>query len=302
MASLPASSPVSTPVYFHSILFATDFSSISDRALKYAVEIAAPGRSKLFIAHALPSGTPSPSSDYGRRQIDTGRKHVEDRLRSLENSNVLKGIDHEVVMQSGGVWEVLEKVIKSKNIDLIVLGTHGRGGIKKLVMGSVAEEVLRLAPCPVLTIGSAVPELTLAFAFRRVLFATDFSAGSLRALPYATEFSKLVGAKLILLHVLDPTEMGWSAQFESIRAHAVERLKALIPEGNEDRVEMRIHLGSPGYVIVASAEKELADLIIMGAHATRAVGASTHLPWTVAHHVVCHAPCPVLTVLGKTNR
>ncbi len=301
MASLPANRPVGTQAHFRSILFATDFSSISDRALKYAVEIAAPCGSKLFIAHALPSGTPSPSSDYGRRQIDTSRKHVEDSLRLLENSGALKGIEHEVMMQSGGVWEVLEKIIKSKNIDLIVLGTHGRGGIKKLVMGSVAEEVLRLAPCPVLTIGSAVPEPVLAFAFRRVLLATDFSAGSLRALPYATAFSQLVGAKLILLHVLDPTKMGWSAQFESIRAHAVERLTALIPEGNNERVEVRIHLGSPGYVIVASAEKELADLIVMGARATHAVGTSTHLPWTVAHHVVCHAPCPVLTVLGKTK-
>jgi len=83
------------------------------------------------------------------------------------------------------------------------------------------------------------------------------------------------------------------------RAHAVERLKALIPEGNVDPVEVRIPIGSPGYVVVASAEKELADLIVMGAHVTPVVGTSTHLPWTVAHHVVCHAPCPVLTVLEK---
>ncbi len=301
MASQPADKFVAAPANFRSILFATDFSSISDRALKYAVEIAARNKSELFVVHALPPGTPSPSSDFGMRQTDGRLKQVEDHVRALENSGVLSGIEHQILTQRGSLWDVLEKVIKNKNIDLIVLGTHGRGGIKKLVMGSVAEEVLRLAPCPVLTIGSAVPEPTVAFAFRRVLFTTDFSTGSLRAFSYATSFSELVGAKLILLHVLDPTRMGWSAQFESIRAHAVERLKALIPPGNVARVEVRIQLGSPGYVIVASAHNELADLIIMGAHATHAVGTSTHLPWTVAHHVVCQAHCPVLTVLGQTK-
>jgi nucleotide-binding universal stress UspA family protein len=298
MACLPVHTPVAALPKIQSILFATDFSSASERALKYALAIAAPEKPKLFVVHALPSGAPQSFSDMGGRDIDPTRKQAEGHLRVLENSGVLDGIEHWAVMEEGNVWDVLLKVIKNKNIDLIVLGTHGRGGIKKLVMGSVAEQVLRLATCPVLTIGSYVPEPTSMFAFRRILLATDFSSGSLHG-PYATALAKRIDAKVILLHVLDPTKVGWSGQIDSMRAQAEKRLRQLIPENNTAQIEPRIQFGSPGYVIVATAEKELADLIVMGAHPTRAVGTSTHLPWTVAHHVVCHAPCPVLTVLGQ---
>ena len=301
MASLPVSTPVAALSNIQSILFATDFSFASERALKYALAIAAASKSRLFVVHVLPLGEAPPSSDFGVREIDPTRKHAEDHLRKLENSGVLAGTEHSVLMERGGVWDVLAKVVKNNSIDLIALGTHGRGGIKKLIMGSVAEQVLRVAPCPVLTIGACAPELTMEFTIQRILFATDFSSGSLQAFPYALTFAQLFDAKLILLHVLDPAMIGWSGQIDHLREQARERLKALVPEGRSDNVEIQMQFGSPGYAIVTSAENEKTDLIVMGTRATTSIAASTHLPWTVAHHVVCHARCPVLTVLSEVQ-
>ena len=300
MASLPVHFPL--PVPFRSILFATDFSPVSDRALNYALGLAAPSHCKVYVVHAFASAPASPVSDYGGRNNDINRKEAENHIRSLENSQLLQCIDHEVVLRGGRVGEVLRQMAESKNIELIVLGTHGRGGIKKLIMGSVAEEVLRLATCPVLTVGAHAPDPAATVAFRRILLATDFSTGSLHALPYATAISQLSGGSLTLVHVLDPTKVGWSGQIDAMRAQATERLKAMIPRDGASQIETWVRLGSPGYVIVEHAGEQKADLIVMGAHATRAVATSTHLPWTVAHHVVCHAPCPVLTVLGPRKR
>ena len=87
-------------------------------------------------------------------------------------------------------------------IDLIVLGSHGKHGLKKLVLGSAAEQIFRHADCPVLTVGpKVVAPGPGEVAFKHILFATDFSAGSLRALPYALSLAEENQARLALLHV-----------------------------------------------------------------------------------------------------
>ena len=97
-------------------------------------------------------------------------------------------------------------VIEEKAIDLLVIGTRGRGGFRKLALGSVAEELLRLAPCPVMTIGPQVAPaaFTRGAGFHRILFATDFGKGSAKALPVALTLARAQQAKLILLHMIPP--------------------------------------------------------------------------------------------------
>ena len=91
----------------------------------------------------------------------------------------------------GGVWLVLKSVIDEKKIDLLVLGTRGRTGIGKFFLGSVAEEIVRQAHCPVLTVGPHSPsEPPREGRFRQILYATDFSEESLAAAPYAISLTR----------------------------------------------------------------------------------------------------------------
>jgi len=295
MASMPIITPVTASGTIRSILFATDFSPASDRALKYALVIAARGKSKLLLVHVLPSEAPRHLSDFVR-EFDPHRRETETQVRALKNSGRLADVDHSVVVERGEVWEVIAKVIEKNRIDLVVLGTRGRSGIPKLILGSVAEEVLRLAACPVLTIAPHVPESKSGQAFRNILLATDYSAGSLNAVPYAFCLAQLFHAKLTFLHAIDSTRLAGAVSSEALQAQEREELKTLVPRNAVAEVEFQAEFGPATDVILAVAASKRADLIIMGVHATRALAASTHLPWTIAHRVVCHAPCPVLTV------
>ena len=293
MANMAVVTPTSAPITIRSILFATDFSTISDRALKYALAIAKAVKSRLFVVHALPAAPP-PSSDFGVREFDSHRREIADHLRVLKNSGALKEVECSVILEHGGVWEVLAKTIEQKKVDLIVIGTHGRGGLTKLILGSTAEEVFRVAPCPVLTVGPHVPDPPTGPPFRQILVATDYSAGSLHALPYALSLAQTFQARVAVVHAVDPFTI--TTQASKIQEQERERLKVLVPRDTSVAVEFQVQFGLPADVILNIAEKQKADLIVMGVHATGALAASTHLPGAITHRVVCCASCPVLTV------
>lgn len=298
MASLPVTPPTISATAIRNLLLATDFSPPSERALQQARVICGIANAKLHIVHVLPSGTASPESDFRVRQFDSGRKHAEDQIRQIENSGTLAGVEHDVVLERGEVWPVLAKIIASQKIDLVLLGTSGRGGIGKFVMGSVAEKVFRLARCPVLTVGPRVQASMSEAMLGRILLATDFSAGSMHALPYALWFAEHFKAKLILLHVLDPYQSGWYGPGENVGAETRERLRKLVPQTHEYAFEFKVAVGPPGAVIVEVANGKKVNLVVMGVRATQSVTMSTHLPWSTAHHVVDHVQCPLLTVRG----
>ena len=164
---------------FKNILLATDFSDASERAFDYAIAIACLHGSKIYLVHVIPpdsTSIPPPRTDWMRHE-------AEREMESLSSRSELKPIAHETVLRTGSVWSVLSALISQQNIDLVVLGTHGRGGLKKLVLGSVAEEVVRRVGCPVITVG---PHIDLPLGevgeFHRILYATDFHPASARLL------------------------------------------------------------------------------------------------------------------------
>jgi nucleotide-binding universal stress UspA family protein len=115
------------------------------------------------------------------------------------------GLDREFILCYGGVWEELQAIIFQKQVDLVVVGTHGRRGIENVPLGSVAERIFRDATCPVLTVGPysyRESRVDLTGEIRTYLFATDFGEASLRALPRAVSLANQTKARLILLHVL----------------------------------------------------------------------------------------------------
>lgn len=298
-------------VTIKNILLATDFSEVSRKTIPYAAAIASGYGSKIYLVHVIPSEARMPiPMEPMPAEIDRGRLNAEVEMKAFLHRDWFRDIPHEVLLEEGPVWGVLSELIERDEIDLLVLSTHGRGGLKKIILGSVAEELFRLAPCPVLTVGPAVPaEPQGTKEFRQILFATDFGPASLHALPYAISLANESKARLVLLHVVMPVpvlDVGpyWYAgtdvveQQKTARARNIARLKELIPaEVNLPfDPEFLVDFDFAPDAIVKIAADLQADLIVMGVNQSAWVRASAHLPWATAYDVVCHAKCPVLTV------
>jgi nucleotide-binding universal stress UspA family protein len=284
-------------VSLKTILVATDFSRCSEPALRYAAALARQEQGEIFLVHVLPPPPMYPVPlDVGPLSAEgkDARMGMNEALATVE----VTGIKHEALLEQGDLWAVLEDVIKGHQIQLVVIGTHGREGLTKLLLGSVAEEVFRRALIPVVTVGPHVaPECLHEGRLRRVLFATDFSNESLHALPYALQLAQQHGAELTLLHALasaiPDAEHGATTYVQNEMEEARRELQYLVPAGT--RAEFVVDVGIPDAIIVREAQTRNASLIVMGLR-RQSVFAATHLPWTTAHRVVCDAHCPVLTV------
>ncbi|MGA8149944.1 MAG: universal stress protein [Terriglobales bacterium] len=303
-------------VHFKQVLIATDFSPASERAFGFALAIARRYGSVLSVVHAIPAEPREPIPiDPLPHELDRRRLEAEQQMKYLSESVPLNDLNHHLLMQRGPVWDVLESVIRREQVDLLVLGTRGRGGLKKLALGSVAEEVLRLAPCPVLTIGPNVPLADLGTAeFKRILFATDFGPASDRAFPYALSLAEDYQSRLVLLHLVPPmpiADLGPAAYGPGIcaaeeftkwqakmRKESVRKLRELLPPNARLAAEPEYAVGmdflAQGILDMAVAHN--VDLIVMGANRTHFPRVAAHVPWALSHEVICRAKCPVLTV------
>ena len=290
-------------VNLRNILFLTDFSGPSAAALPFAFSIA---RTCGSTVHALNVLLPSP---YTYMSTGTATILLDDQedLAKVEMQKVdaqLMGVPREIIIERGtGVWPVLSEVLKKGDIDLIVLGTQGRTGLQKILLGSSAEEVFRRSPVPVLTIGPSVRDgAHSAGRFRCVLFATDFHAVSPTAAAYAVSLAQENQARLVLLHVL-PKVVNRKAQKSDERsvAEALHHLHELVPADAElwCRPEAVVRHGEPAEEILTVAKEDKADLIVLGTRGADSLAAvSSHLARATAYKVVVNATCPVLTVRG----
>ncbi len=290
-------------VRFDRILFPTDFSACSDRALAHLLGLAAMYRSQVFVVHVLPPESPARSdtvSDFVPRLFNLNRYETEKSLRALENSGVLAHVEHSDVVETGDVCDELQDIIRRQSIDLVLMGSHGRGGLQKFLHGSVAEEISRRASCPVMIVGPCVSSVPPDYRLQHILFATEFANGALSALRYALGITQKYQADLKLLHVCTFVERSPLVESDVALVIERERLQALIPSGLElpSPPSVFTRIGNKTEAILATAADFQADLIIIGVHSTHTLTAVTHFPWTVAHQIICQATCPVLTVRG----
>jgi nucleotide-binding universal stress UspA family protein len=296
------------------VLFATDFSPISEAALPYAAAICRHFGATLHLAHVL--------SDTGLLMMSGGIDYVSmgtiyddthaEANEKLERMAMSVGeMPHRSYVRHGCIWKNLGEIVEASRINLIVVGTHGRGGFGKLLVGSIAEDILRHAPCPVLTVGPQVsghaklPALETThrniapadLELRKILFATNFSPNAARAARAAVRLAEEFHARLILLHAIEHYT-NLSSRPERME-DGLRQLRELIPQnvGLQYAPEQVLEFGSPGENIVRIAAEREADMIVLGARPAVEVG-STHLPWSTAHHVLARAHCPVLTVRG----
>jgi nucleotide-binding universal stress UspA family protein len=279
------------------ILFPTDFSQPSRDALPFALALARRYDSTVFLTNVVEEiPVASVPMDVMPPDRDRDREHALKRMTEFLRFNSLQGLKTEVVLESGFVWPVIQKVVEDRKIDLIVLGTHGRGAIQRLFMGSTSEEIFRHATCPVMTIGPhAKPTLGRYDHAERILFATDFSDASLHALTFALTLAEERDARLVLLHIVQPPGVPLDVT-EQLLSESEVKLRSLIPieKMPAKRPVFATLVGSPADMILSTADRDRTDLIVMGVHKAKAF--SSHWPFEVAGQVVARSMCPVVSV------
>jgi nucleotide-binding universal stress UspA family protein len=272
------------------VLFATDFSDYSAAALPYALTLACTPGGKLVVAHVVAMG-PLRAGFPAHAWLVVSAQAVREARASMQQlAGRLNGVVHQTLVRSGDICGEISAMVREESIDVLVLGTHGRTGIRKAVFGSVAEKLFRHARCPVLTIGpnvSAGPQGVQ--QLHSILYPTDFSQEAQPALAHALSLARAHGARLYLLHAAKAGR-GWDKSFIE------EQLCDLAPAeaGLACEPKALVRTGSPGQAILDVAKELAVDLIVMGPKR------HSGMPGTMAtaYQVVAQATCPVLTVRG----
>ncbi len=287
-----------------SILCPVDFSEFSARAYDYAQSLAQQYKARLLLVHSpRPLFFAYPSFAY--TDVVHGiyrdlRAHAELELQKFVDSHTHNGIQIECKVTDGPATDDILTFAEQQDVNLIVMGTHGRRGLDHLVLGSVTEKVLRKAKCPVLVVRKPVhefvaPENTQALInLRKILFATDFSEHSERGLDYALSLAQEYNAELTLLHVLE--DIPASEDLASATGDAMQRLEELVPSEprNWCAIQAKVRLGRPHQEIIQLSLEAQTDLVILGVRGRHAVDLA--LFGSTSHRVIQLGPCPVLAV------
>ena len=297
---------ISNDVSFRSVLVAIDFSEASLKAQRHAISIARHFHATFYMAHVVSSvGLNMAGADALEMATKVTHREMAELERNLVKNGELAGLSHDFIVRQGDIWEELETIIRAHRVEIIVIGTQGRHGIEKVVLGSVAEKIFREADQLVLTVvPHSKPEAPLESTdeIRSFLFPTDFSDASLKALPHAISFCNHFGARLVLLHVAPPSRSTTPGSIlgeqENARHELLARLQGFLPSNASLSAapEFMVEFGNHGEQIVNTALSLKSDLIILGLDHSKHGRAVSHLPRTTTYGVVCQAPCSVLTV------
>jgi len=281
------------------ILLATDFSPASEAALPHALIIAGQYGSKLYVAHVIcPEFRDLQPSETTATMIQDARGFTQHKLEPLLSAVRQKGISCRPLIGDGAIWDVLLDMIQQNGIDLIIVGTHGRRGLGKLLLGSVAEEVFRMAPCPVLTVGPKTSETrSTDVQLGHILYPVEFVPDSSDAAAYAVSLAEEYHAKLTYMKVFEemvpsPEE---KAQIQEPVRHWMDDY---IPAESDlrERTSFELGFGPTAEAILKFASDRAVDLIVMSVRRLDPVMAAHLDKPDTAYKVVCTAPCPVLTV------
>lgn len=298
---------------FRNILYATDLAEDSRAAIPYVRVLAEEYGSTVHVLHVL---EPEPMLEIPLDippELDSDRRIALLKLKELVKPKPFGEAKTARFVERGRIAEVLKRFVAQHAIDLIVVGTHGRRGFSKMMLGSVAEEIFRSNSCPVLTVGPhCLENREVEVKIGTVVVATDFSQCAQTTLDYALSLAAANKARLVLVHAVSrriqvvpsATEItGQSVDiYDEIEADdlasARDEMSRLIcsPTMRGYMPETIIELGMPAEVIMSAALKRRADVIVMGAHHMFGGAVASHLPWAIASEVVRSAHCPVLTV------
>lgn len=286
------------------ILCALDRSPSSLQAFGYAIALAKWQSARLNLLEVieeapLPGASRAPTSDGVPNET---RRALERDLRRVLTARRASDVKVEISIRKGNVVQEILAQARTSRSDLVVIGTHGRGGVQRLVLGSVAEKVLRLARCPVLTVRRGVRLARRNRSpFGTILCPTDFSATANKAVAYAKRLAREADAQLILMTAVEwpfgeDVMSGAVAELKrSIELDANEALTRLLPRpADGPRAQVIVAHGKASAAIVKVARAQSADLIVMGVSGRGALDVA--LLGSTTHHVIREGAWPVLTV------
>jgi nucleotide-binding universal stress UspA family protein len=290
---------------FTKILCPTDFSPGSQPAVGAAVQLANATNAELVLAHAWYLTSPLAGGEYvfppqvTQQLVDDSQRALDDAVRGAGTAGATRVSGR---LLAGAPWAQIVGLLEAEPFDLCVIGTHGRTGLSRILLGSVAENVVRHAPCSVLT----VRPTGVGPAFEHVLVPTDFSESSDQALGIAAEMVRPGGA-ITLLHVLElPVsyrgEVPIPELARDLDKHAVEALEKRAKRLGAKlggRVLTRSRIGYPGAQTLAVLDDDRTiDLVVMGSHGR--TGLRRVLLGSVAEKVVRNARCSVLVARKRS--
>jgi nucleotide-binding universal stress UspA family protein len=288
-------------IQLKNLLYVTDFSQASELALPFAVALSRRYDATIHALHVL---TPNPyaSGSFALTGV-AFEAESETALAAMQQlESQLANVQHRMIVERAvDVWAGVEQATEDCSADLVILGTHGRTGAQRFLLGSVAEQIFRRCLRPVLTVGPAVrTSVHHGGRFHRILFATDYSGASVAAAPHAVSLAENNEARLVLLHVAPAIEPGKADRTSELSvAEMIQRLYDTVPASAELSIppEVAIEYGDPSVKIVEAATQRAADLIVLGVRGARGhLSSAVHVARATAHEVVAHATCPVLTV------
>ena len=287
------------------ILCPVDFSDPSRRALRYALALARWHESELTVLHVEGALHYAATLEAGSHVELTARQN--DVLHDFVNEAGGKDRKVKVDLVIGDAASGIREHATREGSDLIVMGTHGRSGLARAVLGSVTEDVVRQSPTPVLTIPPSAEWRDDPMPFDPILCASDFSPACLKALEMAIVMAQEADARLILLHALQlpyfdpgitpmPLPIPSRIDVSEFRKDVLGRLRKGLPADTafRSRPEPVVTEGLPADVILGTASREDVKLIVMGVQARgtldRLIFGST------TRHVMQAATCPVLSI------
>jgi nucleotide-binding universal stress UspA family protein len=291
MANKPAWSKPS------SILFASEIPA-NERAFSFALSQAKEFAADLILFHAYDTLVVAASENSGIRYYDyaaAARAEIK-HLDPLAECARREGIKCEVVVRPGLAADQILGFLREREVDRIIMGTHCPGPIGKILVGSVAEAVLRNARVPVYIIGPEVVDGTYRnFATRTILCAVSFIESSYVVATFAAEVAAQYHARLILQHVIRPQDRA-----EVLSGRSIEEIEAdlltLIPAELHERISIQTIVvpGDPTEELLYQSRAQQADLIVLGAHGASAFAAIARQG--VVYKVLAHSHCPVITL------
>jgi nucleotide-binding universal stress UspA family protein len=288
------------------ILCPIDFSEFSIRAYRYALSLAEHYRAKVVVQHVVElwrypyADFAATAGDYAEFRRVLGEGGL-DRLQEFVKKHTHDEIQPELVVQEGIAPDLILSFAETQKTDVIVMGTHGRRGFDRLVLGSVTDRVMRKAHCPVLAVSRPRDDNMAegkawgrVHHLGRILYCTDFSENSERALTYAISGAEEYDAELTLLHVLE--EVPSLVEAEAAIVKATEQLKKLIPREGRKALKIRteVRIGKPYLQIIQVALEAQMDMVTMGVSGRGALDRA--LFGSTTYRVIQLGPCPVLAV------
>lgn len=298
---------------FRSILFPTDFSAHSHAALKYAAGFARDGHGRVLLLNVQDAKVPAnlltlPSYVF-EDQENQWLLELRAKAKELIADPLLAGVEVDPVFVAGDRAQEITRVAFEQEVDLITVVTRGRNRLSRAFGGSIAEEIIAEAPCPVLAIRPPQRDFVehrggqTEIRMNRVLLATNFRPSSAAATQLATNISNLRNAELHAVYVIGDYFDQISAMFPEgglaaltrLRSHVEERM-AQLSRSSGPRASTHISEGRPYQEIVKLAAELDADLIVIGTAVHGSLFGSSQVLGSEIERVIRNAPCPVLCV------